>query len=209
MAIRLSAGQVVLKNGAASCKCCSEINEFNLNLGEQGECNCTYPTEEDPNTPRPCFTISNPAPQFINGQTNPYYPLALWGGDISLQIPWDFTTTPAPGWKALANQPTLYRLSGAVGGDVILRGQTVGATLRYEGSPIGAMNFVFTPQENEYPCGECEKNGSHPFLAEWVVYPFTIYTVSIVTYQAGIPGTGQIGCSPWIRAKLEAVGAAP
>lgn len=100
------------------------------------------------------------------------------------------------------------QLSGTVGGDVIIRGQTIGANPPQwdEGSPPEATNFTFIPQEGEFPCGACGKNGPHAFAGQFVMYPYTIYTVSIVTYQQGVPGTGVLACSPWLRATLERIG---
>jgi hypothetical protein len=213
-AVKTVGGAVLLKDGAASCTCCDDdsgnLLDIDINIGETGDCQCAYPAGEgNPEIVRPCYSVLLPAPftVTINGQsvTNVYSPFALWGGRSVVQIPWDLTTTPAIGWKSIVTEPTIMQLSGTVGGDVVIRGQRITGTSRYQGSPPEATTFQFIPQESEFPCGECGKNGPHAFAGQFVMYPFTIYTLDILAYLPQVPGTSIPACAPWLRARLNAI----
>lgn len=209
MNIKTQNGRVLIKDGNISCSCCEEL--LDISIGEVADCECFYiPEGETFELPRPCFSEQNPAPEtvVIDGRTeeNPYAPFALYGGEFAIQIPWDFTTSPQQGWKSFVNQPTNVRLEGNVGGDVLINAIRVTGSQRYEGSPPEAQAFSVIPQENQYPCGDCGRNGgAHPFSYTWVMYPFTIYLLTVRTYLADVQGLGL--CSPWLRARIRRLGA--
>ena len=208
MTVHTQNGKVLTQNGYILCRCC----DLALSLGNVADCDCFYQrTSENPNgVPRPCFTEENPAPEtvILNGvpTENYFYPFGYFGGEIALQIPWDFTTSPQPGWKTFVTEPNNVRLFGNVVGDVVIISRRVVGSSRYEGSPPQAQNFEVIPQEGLFPCGACAKNGgAHAFDYTWVMYPFTSYLIMIQTYLSDYGGNI---CSPWLRARIQRLGAA-
>ena len=195
MQIRTQNDRVLTRDGLALCSCCDEIDiPVNISIGpDPTECDCETVI---------CFDPANPlapvaSPTYIaNGvtQTNPYFPTADFVGSAFLQIPWDLTTTPGPGWRNVVSEPSIVRLQGQVGGDLRV---VVNKTVLTPDPTFPQLDVIV--DEGDFACGVCatDRNGSHSFNYTFAIKPNVIFYIDIRTYFI---------CRGWLRASLSRVG---
>lgn len=173
---RNSNGNILTREGKASCSCC-EIEIYDINIGEPQECPCAG---------EPCFSPDNPAPD-----GHPYF----WRlGPAAIQLQWNLVV----GWDGIQTgyysrfrnitEPTPILYYGLVAGDVYYRRIS---TDQYP------TNDEIIPQEGLYPCPgqSCSpprNNSEHPFEFVATYYPNTNILIYIQSYMY---------CIPWLRMK--------
>lgn len=202
--VRLQNGRVLTRNGRVLCECCDL--DFTASFGDFGQCDCATVLCYD------AITKPSPATRTIGGitytnrtpNTNKFDLGGALASNNSVRINYPIVTQTGggsfviSGWQNFTANPSIVRLTGAVGGDIELW------MIADVGSPYpsgwNSSNALFgvIPHEGQYPCGTCDvpRNGPHPINYTFILYPNTYAWIAPVSY---------LDCFPWLRLRLTRV----